>query len=91
MDITEVNWLVESCSQETRIAILYDEMNILKSQYTSNASKIDVLYIDDTINMLKKRIEILENSMRENGEKAVVKIRKRLGYQRMNVHRGRRD
>ena len=49
------------CSKETRIAILYDEIDILKSRYNPNHSKIDVLYIADTISMLKSRIQELEN------------------------------
>ena len=60
MNKTKVNWLVKYCSQETRIAILHDEIDVLKSRYDSNHSKIDVLYIDDTISMLKQRIKELE-------------------------------
>ena len=48
------------CSKETRIAILYDEIKVLQSRYNPKHSKIDVLYIADTISMLKSRIQELE-------------------------------
>ena len=61
MKPVRVAWFVRFCSKETRIAILYDEIDILKSRYNPNHSKIDVLYIADTISMLKSRIQELEN------------------------------
>jgi hypothetical protein len=56
----KVDWLVKFCSQETRIAILYDEIEILKARLDPTHSKVDVLYIADTISMLKSRIKELE-------------------------------
>ena len=44
---------------ETRIEVLESEIEILKSRYNPDHSKVDVLYIADTISMLKLRIEEL--------------------------------
>jgi hypothetical protein len=57
----KVDWLVKFCSQETRIAILHDEIEVLKSRYNPDHSKIDVLYLFDTISMLELRIKELED------------------------------
>ena len=40
------------CSKETRVAILYDEIKVLQSRYNPNHSKIDVLYIADTLSLI---------------------------------------
>ena len=61
MNNTRVNWLVRFSSQETRIAILHDEIEVLKSRYNPDHSKIDVLYLFDTISMLELRIKELED------------------------------
>ena len=61
MNNTRVNWLVKFSSQETRIAILHDEIEVLKSRYNPDHSKIDVLYLFDTISMLELRIKELED------------------------------
>ena len=47
---------------ETRIEVLESEISILKSRYNPDHSKIDVLYIADTISMLKLRIKELTNA-----------------------------
>ena len=44
---------------ETRIEVLESEIEILKSRYNPDHSKVDVLYIADTISMLKLRIKEL--------------------------------
>ena len=61
MNNTRVNRLVRFSSQETRIAILHDEIEVLKSRYNPDHSKIDVLYLFDTISMLELRIKELED------------------------------
>jgi FtsZ-binding cell division protein ZapB len=61
MNKTKVDWLVKFSSQETRIAILHDEIEVLKSRYNPDHSKIDVLYLIDTISMLELRIKELED------------------------------
>ena len=45
---------------ETRIEVLESEIEILKSRYNPDHSKVDVLYIADTISMLKLRIKELK-------------------------------
>ena len=47
---------------ETRIEVLESEIEILKSRYNPDHSKVDVLYIADTISMLKLRIKELTNA-----------------------------
>ena len=47
---------------ETRIEVLKSEISILKSRYNPDHSKIDVLYIADTISMLKLRIKELKQN-----------------------------
>ena len=47
---------------ETRIEVLKSEISILKSRYNPKHSKIDVLYIADTISMLKLRIKELKQN-----------------------------
>ena len=47
---------------ESRIDVLTSEIEILKSRYNPDHSKVDVLYIADTISMLKLRIEELTNA-----------------------------
>jgi len=44
---------------ETRIEVLESEIEVLKSRYNPAHSKIDVLYIFDTISMLELRIKEL--------------------------------
>jgi len=44
---------------ETRIEVLESEIEILKSRYNPDHSKVDVLYIADTISMLELRIKEL--------------------------------
>ena len=52
---------------ETRIEVLESEIEILKSRYNPDHSKVDVLYIADTISMLQLRIkEIKEDGSRTN-------------------------
>ena len=60
MNNTRVNWLVKFSSQETRIAILHDEIELFKERLNPSHSKIDVLYLADTISMLELRIKELE-------------------------------
>ena len=45
---------------ETRIEVLESEIEILQSRYNPDHSKVDVLYIFDTISMLKLRIKELK-------------------------------
>ena len=45
---------------ETRIEVLESEIEVLKSRYNPDHSKVDVLYIFDTISMLKLRIKELK-------------------------------
>ena len=45
---------------ESRIDVLESEIEILQSRYNPDHSKVDVLYIADTISMLKSRIQELE-------------------------------
>ena len=45
---------------ETRIEVLTSEIEVLKSRYNPDHSKVDVLYIFDTISMLKLRIKELK-------------------------------
>ena len=45
---------------ETRIEVLESEIEVLKSRYNPDHSKVDVLYIADTISMLQLRIKELE-------------------------------
>jgi hypothetical protein len=47
---------------ESRIEVLKSEISILKSRYNPDHSKIDVLYIADTISMLKLRIKELKQN-----------------------------
>ena len=48
-------------TRETRIAILLDEIELLKERLNPFHSKIDILYIADTISILEQRIKELEN------------------------------
>ena len=45
---------------ETRIEVLESEIEVLQSRYNPDHSKVDVLYIADTISMLKLRIKELK-------------------------------
>ena len=47
---------------ESRIEVLKSEISILESRYNPDHSKIDVLYIADTISMLKLRIKELKQN-----------------------------
>ena len=48
---------------ESRIDVLESEIEILQSRYNPDHSKVDVLYIADTISMLQLRIKELECSI----------------------------
>jgi hypothetical protein len=45
---------------ESRIDVLTSEIEILQARYNPTHSKVDVLYIADTISMLELRIKELE-------------------------------
>jgi hypothetical protein len=47
-------------NDEVRISILRDEIEIFKSRLIPSHSKIDILYLADTISMLELRLEELE-------------------------------
>ena len=47
---------------ESRIEVLESEISILESRYNPVLPKIDVLYITDTISMLKLRIKELKQN-----------------------------
>lgn len=42
---------------EIRLAVLQDEIEIHKSRLNPSDSKIDVLYLQDTIGVIERRIE----------------------------------
>ena len=42
---------------EVRLAVLKDEIEIYKSRLHPSHSKIDVLYLQDTIGVIERRIE----------------------------------
>jgi uncharacterized protein YihD (DUF1040 family) len=42
---------------EIRLAVLQDEIEIYKSRLQPSHSKIDVLYLQDTIGVIERRIE----------------------------------
>jgi hypothetical protein len=42
---------------EIRLAVLQDEIEIYKSRLNPSDSKIDILYLQDTISVIKRRIE----------------------------------
>jgi hypothetical protein len=42
---------------EIRLAVLQDEIEIYKSRLNPSDSKIDVLYLQDTIGVIERRIE----------------------------------
>ena len=42
---------------EIRLAVLQDEIEIYKSRLNLSDSKIDVLYLQDTIGVIERRIE----------------------------------
>jgi len=46
--------------EEIRIAVLKDEIEIYKSRLNPSHSKIDVLYLQDTIGIIEHRISELE-------------------------------
>ena len=48
---------------DSRIDVLTSEIEILKARYSPAYSKVDVLYIADTISMLQLRIEELKCSI----------------------------
>jgi hypothetical protein len=47
-------------NNEVRILVLRDEIEIFKSRLNPSHSKIDILYLADTISMLELRLEELE-------------------------------
>ena len=42
---------------EIRLAVLQDEIEIYKSRLHPSHSKIDILYLEDTISVITRRIE----------------------------------
>ena len=46
---------------EIRLAVLQDEIEIYKSRLNPSDSKIDILYLQDTISVIKRRIEEINN------------------------------
>lgn len=44
---------------EVRLAVLQDEIEVYKSRLHPSHSKIDVLYLQDTIGVIERRIEEL--------------------------------
>ena len=44
-------------SDEIRLAVLQDEIEIYKSRLNPSDSKIDILYLEDTISVITRRIE----------------------------------
>ena len=52
--------LAKNCSVQLRIAILKDEIEIYKSRLDPEGSKIDSLYLRDTIGVMERRIIELE-------------------------------
>lgn len=47
---------------ETRIEVLESEIEIFKKRIDPNNSKVDILYLADTISMLELRIKELERN-----------------------------
>ena len=45
---------------EKRLAVLQDEIEIYKSRLQPSHSKIDVLYLQDTIGVIERRIEEIQ-------------------------------
>jgi len=45
---------------EVRLAVLKDEIEIYKSRLHPSHSKIDVLYLQDTIGVIERRIEEIQ-------------------------------
>ena len=52
--------------ENIRLAVLQDEVDLLNKRYNPELSKIDVLYIVDTISVLECRIRELQ-SINEKG------------------------
>ena len=46
---------------QVRLAVLKDEIEIYKSRLHPSHSKIDVLYLQDTIGVIERRIEELKH------------------------------
>ena len=46
--------------ENIRLAVLHDEVDLLNKRYNPELSKIDVLYIVDTISVLECRIRELQ-------------------------------
>jgi hypothetical protein len=42
---------------EIRLAVLQDEIEVYKSRLNPSDSKIDILYLQDTIGVIERRIE----------------------------------
>ena len=51
---------------EIRLAVLQDEIEIYKSRLNPSDSKIDILYLQDTISVIKRRIEEITWQMFNN-------------------------
>ena len=51
---------------EIRLAVLQDEIEIYKSRLNPSDSKIDVLYLQDTIGVIERRIEEITWQMFNN-------------------------
>jgi len=47
---------------ETRIEVLESEIEVFKKRIDPNNSKVDILYLADTISMLELRIKELERN-----------------------------
>ena len=51
---------------EIRLAVLQDEIEIYKSRLNPSDSKIDILYLEDTISVITRRIEEITWQMFNN-------------------------
>ena len=51
---------------EIRLAVLQDEIEIYKSRLNPSDSKIDILYLQDTIGVIERRIEEITWQMFNN-------------------------
>ena len=47
-------------TKQEQIAVLRSEIEIFKSRIDPNKSKVDILYLSDTISMLELRVKELE-------------------------------
>ena len=56
--------MMHEYTKQEQIAILQDEIEIFKSRIDPSHSKIDILYLADTISMLEHRVKELEKDDR---------------------------